>query len=75
MKLNTSKVLVFSLITILMLSACVPTQSTVNEANPSVQEMDQSESGQPEPAEPVAPPLELLMQPVDRYRYRIFQSG
>jgi iron complex transport system substrate-binding protein len=60
MKLNTSKVIVFSLITILMLSACVPTQSTVNEANPSVQEMDQSESGQPEPAEPVAPPLEFV---------------
>jgi iron complex transport system substrate-binding protein len=60
MKLNTSKVIVFSLITILMLSACVPTQSTVNEANPSVQEMDQSESGQPEPAEPVATLLEFV---------------
>jgi len=60
MKLNTIKVIVISLITILMLSACVPTQSTVNEANPSLQEMDQSESGQPEPAEPVATPLEFV---------------
>lgn len=60
MKLNTIKVIVISLITILMLSACVPSQSTVNEANPSLQEMDQSESGQPEPAEPVATLLEFV---------------
>ncbi len=60
MKLNTSKVIVFSLMAILILSACTPTQSTVIKESPSEQEMGESEAVQPEPEDPVATSLEFI---------------
>jgi iron complex transport system substrate-binding protein len=60
MKLNTSKVIVFSLMAILILSACTPSQSTVIEENPSEQEMGQSEAVQPGTEDPVATSLEFI---------------
>lgn len=60
MKLNASKMIVFSLMAILIFSACAPTQSIVIEENPSEQEMDQSEAIQPESAEPVSTSLQFV---------------
>jgi iron complex transport system substrate-binding protein len=60
MKLIASNFIVFSLIAILMLSACAPTQGTFMKENPSEPEMDQSEAVQPQPEDPVVISMEFV---------------
>ncbi len=60
MKLIASHVIVFSLIAILILSACAPTQGAVIEEYPSETEMGQSEAVQPQPEDPVVISLEFV---------------